>query len=1150
MALKFWLGGVASDKSRRLTEYILEEADKHPQRQYLVIVPEQFGLATQRELVLRSKNHGILNIDVLSFTRFAHRISDEVGSYGADITMLDEMGKSLIIGMLAERMRSELIVFGDQLDKPGYVDKIKSLICEFMQYGISTDKAFSLAESADEAGRGLLAGKLRDVAILYRAFKEYIKDRYTTVEEMLDMVSALVPASQTVANSEIILDGFTGFTPVQNKLIGVLLENALSVHVALLMEDCIQENGGYGTIREHELFYLSKKTMSQLGRMADERHIIIEDPYDADKINKSNTRNPKGDIVYTTENNILKLNNTSVQIACSKNPDEEIGMVFSKIKTLIREKGYHYRDIAILTGDMSTYRHTIEREFIKHDIPFFIDCSEPILLNPFIEYIRSFIEIISDNYSISSVFRFLKSHLTGFDDEDIYALENYCLAAGIKGSKKWHERFDTHTQTVGADELESLNALRTAFVAKLDLFSGCLNEKGVINAGSRFSIRQFCMALYRIIEADGIEEKLKSAAKDFEETGNRDLANRYGRIYVKIMNILDELCDLIPDEITDIRGFGSLLDAGFDNIMIGMIPMGIDYIQVGDLTRSRVGDIKALFIVGANDGIIPKAPSAGGVINENDREFLLTHNDDLCLAPSSKEDIFTQQLYIYMAVNKPTDSLFVSYSLVSGSGKSLMPSYLIGKIKEQYPDAEAKTGSSETKLYADEEEAFEDLTAMIGPATSGTVPAGDADKVEELLKYFSGREDYKKRLDCICEKDLLRTDHKEDSIGSALAHAIYGDRILAGITRLENYAKCAYRYFLEYGLGLREREIFSFEARDIGNIFHESMRIFSQLMEEAGNDWAHTDSQTQQELMDTAVDRAIAGCGHNKLSSGARYAYMKERIRRTMHRSADVICNQIKKGKFTPRYFEAEFSKSESEDISLYGRIDRVDTYDAGDGVYIRVVDYKSSRYEMDPAAVYEGRQLQLLIYLDAAMGMVRTDVEKAKGDNDPVIIPAGVLYYHIDDPVIEEKGALSADQIHSELMKKLSFSGFVNTDGDIPTYMDEDIATAPTVTGLSYTSKGEVKQTKQAVTGEDIRVMAEYAGKCVKNAGSKMLGGDISIPEADGKNRFTGPDCRFCPYTSVCANTKKPVLGEEKAGLKKEEWIALMRNAVKEDGE
>ena len=269
MSLKFWLGGAASDKSRRLTEYILKDADEHPERQYLVIAPEQYGLAMQRELVLCSKNHGILNIDVLSFSRFAHRISDEVGAYSSDVTMLDDVGKSLIIGMLANKHKKELMVFGDNMDKPGYTDRIKSVISEFMQYGITPEKAFEMSEAAGSAGRGMLSGKLHDVALLYKAFKDHIKDRYTTVEETLEIVSALIPQSTTVKNSVVVFDGFTGFTPVQNKLIGVLLEHALSVHVALILDDCIQENGGSGKIKEHELFYLSKNTMSQLGRMAD-----------------------------------------------------------------------------------------------------------------------------------------------------------------------------------------------------------------------------------------------------------------------------------------------------------------------------------------------------------------------------------------------------------------------------------------------------------------------------------------------------------------------------------------------------------------------------------------------------------------------------------------------------------------------------------------------------------------------------------------------------------------------------------------------------------------------------------------------------------------------------------------------------------------
>ncbi len=594
MALKFWLGGEGSDKSRRLIKYILDEADKNPQRQYLYVVPEQFGLATQRALVTGSKNRGILNIDVLSFTRLAHRISDEVGSYETNVTTLDEMGKSLIIGMLATKHRKELSVFAENIDKLGYVDKIKSVISEFMQYGITVEKSYELAVSARSEGRGLLAGKLNDIAFLYEQFREYIKNRYTTVEETLDIVSSLVPHSSTVKNSVIVFDGFTGFTPVQNKLIGVLMDHAIDIHVALLMEDCIQENNTDDRIKEHELFYLSQKTMNQLGRMADERQIIIADPYKADKTAIHNIRNSNAEIVYTDNNTRAKLNNTAEQhLFVGQNPSEEIRMLCNRIRELVRKRGYRYKDIGILAGDIEGYRHLMEREFDKHGIPFFIDRTEPVLLNPFIEYIRSFIGIFCDNYSIRSVFRFLKSGLCDLTDDEVYALENYCLATNTKGYRKWHERFDDHTQSAGADELLEINATREKLIERTDRFAVLLlhdkdaeeqnteeqkdaEAAGRVNAASKFTVKEFCVAIYRIFESERIEEKLKAAAERFGEEGNRKYAAEYGRIYVKVCDILDELCALIPDEKMDIRGFSKLLDAGLDTIRIGILPAGLD----------------------------------------------------------------------------------------------------------------------------------------------------------------------------------------------------------------------------------------------------------------------------------------------------------------------------------------------------------------------------------------------------------------------------------------------------------------------------------------------------------------------------------------------------------------------------------------------
>lgn len=1166
MSIKFWLGGAGGDSSRQLIKFITDEAEKHPDRQYLVIVPEQFGLATQQELVACSKNGGILNIDVLSFSRFAHRISDEVGSYKPDVIQLSETGKSLLIGMLAARRKKDLTVFADDLDKPGYIDKIKSQISEFMQYGISVEKAFELSERAAAGGRGLLAGKLHDVSLIYGDFKEYIKDRYTTVEETLDTVSLLIHDSDTVKNSVIAFDGFTGFTPLQYKLIGTLMEYAPALHFGLLFENCIQKDKSMGRIEEHELFYLSKYTMNRLGRMADERHMQTEDPYIDDKFALSNTCDSNEAVAYTFGTRISKLNNTPEQIlyhVCSAHtPIDEVKLVRKKITDLITKNGYRYRDIAIMTGDIASYRHIVEHELGRHDIPFFIDVTQPVLMNPFIDYIRSFIDIISDNYSEDAVFRFLKSPLSGFSDDEVSSLENYCLAANIRGYKKWHERFDMHTQAAGADELLTLNDIRERFTSKTDRFTGYLDKgssgKARINAGSKFSVRHFATALYLVIEEDGIEDALKKAADDFERLDRPELSAEYGKIYVQIMNVLDELCDLIPDEITDIRGFGDLVDAGLESISIGILPKGMDYIQVADLTRSRLNDVKALFIIGAKEGVIPRISSGGGILNDSDRNYLTGGEDGTILAPTCAQDIYTQQLYIYMAANKPKEHLFISYSHMSSSGKSIRPSFIVGKLKELHPEAVSDNDKGED-YYSDEEEAFTDLAGMISPAISGTIQKDTLEKAKVLIGFFKNSKKYTERLERL--ERSLRDDTEDitDSIGSALARAIYGKNLNENITKLEKYAGCAYSYFLNYALSLREREIFSFEARDMGNIFHDSMKEYGLLMQEEGHDWKTVTVSEREKLMNRAVDKVIDRIKNEKLSSSAKYAYVEQRIRRIMQTSAQIVCEQIKKGNFTPGYFEVDFERmdigdslsirlSDDEMMRLRGRIDRVDMCETDDGIYVRVIDYKSSKHSLDLAAVYEGRQLQLLVYLGAAIEECEKKAQNS--GNGKAALPAGAFYYTINDPIVPEKEPLSETDIHKGIMKSLCLHGFVNSDPIVLNLMDEDIASDPTVLGVEMKSDGELKKSREAVSGEDLQMLTEYAMDRVRSMGEKIISGDISIPSFDGKERFSAPPCKYCAFTDVCDNKRGSYrfISDKTEKKKDEEWLAMIRQRLGKD--
>lgn len=1098
MALKFWMGSGRSDKSTKMLEYIVNEACKNPNKEYLVIVPDQFNFAMQKQLVLLSGNKGILNIDVLSFMRLAHRICDEVGFEKSTVTTLDDLGKSLILQLLAEKQKDNLSVYGDKLDKPGYIAKIKSIISEFMQYGIKPDGVEKIINLAAESGKGTLKEKLTDVNVLYAEFLKYINDKYTTTEETLDVVASLVHNSDTVKKSVIIFDGFTGFTPVQMKFIDTLMDFCIDIHVSMLMDD-----------KQKELFDMSQKTINRLEEMADSKRMVIDAPY-----------------VSTQEKADAK-----ISVFEGRNPENELAMAVSRVHELVRSRGYRYKDIAMVTGDIEEYRNAAACVFERAGIPYFIDKTQPMLLNPFVEYIRALIEIYTDNYSYESVFRFLKSGLTDFAREDIDRLDNYCLAMGIKGRKKWHTRFIKPNQQTTEEAVYELEQIRQKVVELIDAFGEELSKDNKeYTARSKRTVKEYAVALYNRIVECGIERKLSNMSEEFDRMNMTSQAEEYRQIYVRIMNVMDELATLVPNETVNIKEFGNLMDAGFDGIRIGITPQSMDYVQIGDLTRSRIGDVKVLFVLGANDGIIPQSISKSGIINDSERQFIADNDAEIVLAPTSREDVYTQRLYLYMALKKPDDLLYVSYSKVSNSGKALIPSYFVRKLVAQ-SDEKSVIRDGSGQVYS-EAEAYSKMIQLIGAIYDRQATEEDVSEVSILIRYFVNHSQYKARVLRLLEEIRQMSDCEgKDIIGKAVATAIYGKNLFGSVTRLETYANCAYQYFLRYGLKLNEREVFSFEAKDLGNIYHEVLSEYSMMMKESGQSWFTVDDGMIEDMMEKAVDKALLK-DNAALSSTARTNYMKNRISRIMKRTAVVLSKQIKKGEFTPKYFEIGFEQLSSKDsiriqlsddemMQLVGRIDRVDTCEKEEGVYVKIIDYKSSGKDMDLAAVYEGRQLQLIVYLNAAM-----ENERKSGKN---VIPAGVFYYHIDDPIIEDDKRLNDEQVEKEIMKSLKLSGLVNSDeeGRAIDLIDMHVEDESTVIKVTKTQKG-IKSTKQVISGDDFEVLSRYVNLKMAEIGRSILGGNIGIESPDGINRINDVNCDYCQFKTVCQNGGYVVVANE----------------------
>ena len=1154
MALQMYLGCSGSGKSYKLYEHIIDESLLHPEVTYLFIVPEQYNLSTQRRLISMHPRKGILNIDVLSFSRLSHRVFEEVGYRSARGVTIDDIGKNLILRHMASENGDKLTALSGVLNRLGYISEVKSVISEFMQYGIGDSELAELIEKS--SGHGILQAKLTDIRLLYNEFLKYINDKYITTEEILQKVRDAVPRSEKLKKSVIILDGYTGFTPVQLDLIEELLKNCIDVYLTVLLDtqECIKHGRTLDSmgLNEQDLFYLSYKTLASVERLCTDNKI-------GRKENVLMTGDIPARFMYDDEGEPLEENRRSrelihlernlfreheeiyagpdregnIHIFTGASPEEEATEAAVRIERLIREKNYRYKDIAVVTGDIDTYMNVCARSFARYEIPFFIDRTSPVLLNPMVEYIRSLFDIVTEDYSYEAVFRYIKTPVSGYTSEETDMLENYVLRYGIKGRKQWNTPFIRKPGNMEQEELERLNHVRKRISEELSPFyeglaaGSDIPEKTPVTSAACLDVRLISTALYRFMSTHRLQEKMAELAGVMDENNDPVRAREFGSIYEATCELLDKMVRLLPGEAVSIEEYAELLDAGFAEIRTGIIPPSDDYVQIGDITRSRLRDIKALFFMGVNDGIIPSVLGSGGIISDMEREFLVSAGADtpsgnrqdkeavkeIELAPTARMQAYTQRMYLYMLLTKPSRDLYISYAGISREGKSLNPSYLIKTVKRMFPHiiTEHPDGGIMNRAY-NLNTGYDELTEGIQDVVHG-YGGVDPEEYRELLKVVAADDDYREKLGLMLETAFGEGNSKNsDVISKAVAKALYGDSITCSVTRLENYARCAYSHFLKYGLGLKERELFSFEAKDIGSVFHDALQTYAMILKERNIKWQEADRETCEGIIDESIERCIAREDYGAIYGSFRTGYMVNRIRRIMKRTVDTLTLQLKMGKFEPYDFELAFNTGKN--IRLIGRIDRVDICSPGQdegNVYVKVIDYKSGNKSFDLSSVLTGLDLQLAVYMKAACEYVKRQFA------DRETVPAGILYYHIDDPYItvSDEGVSDA-AVDNEISKKLRMTGLVNLDKGIYRLIDSEFTDRSGIIPVYVKRDGEFGRGSSVADTEEFRILEDYVSLIIEESGRAILDGNIKA-EPHMSSRKDKRPCEYCDYYGIC---------------------------------
>lgn len=1082
MSLQFILGSARSGKTNYIYEKMIRESIEHPEQEFFFIVPDQSTLNAQKELVTRHPAHGTMNIDVVGFFRLAYRIFEEL-SYVPE-QLLEDEGKSMVIRKVMEKHKKELKVFGSSMGKQGFIDELKSFFSEMYQYDIEKKE---LEQAMDIIQKPGLQAKMDDILLIMDSFENYIGERYLISEQLLDVLAKKMKESKKLRNAIFYLDGFTGFTPIQRKVIRQLMELGKQVNISFTI-DAKDVSTPY---REYELFAMSKYEKQQLIEIARQTRTIVKPDILCypDKQGSPELRFMEQNL-FRYPYGVFPEQTKDIQIQRAVNPRAESRMVAHQLERLIREENYQYKDIIVLTADLENYQSELERSFQDLKIPYFVDVNRKLQNNPCIETILSALKMIQMDFSYEMVFRYLKSGFSCLSMEDADLLENYVIATGIRGYTKWNRPFKS--KAFEEDELQRIEACRQEFIKEIKPL-----KEGVKKRGSTVLDKLTC--LYEFFERLQLEEKMKEQQKIFEERGEIAQAKTSEKIFGQILDLMDQMADILGEEKLSYDDFLSVLESGMEEMTVGVIPPSLDQVLIGDMERTRAEGVKVLFFLGINDGIIPKQSQGGGVVSDDQREIL--RNQGIMLAPTAKMSAYTEQFYLYLALSKPSEKLYLSYCMMNASGENRQPSYVLERVRKIFPEISLYEDESVPEESFSVEEATDHLVWLLQQDT-------DDETFQELQTLYFALDDFAPAVSYI---DAKFYQNEALPISQELVKKLYGDTLSGSVTRMEKFAGCAFSHFMQYGLRLKERLKHEILPVDMGQVFHKTMELVGKR-----TDWKFADDVSRDSFVDKIVEEAVSDVQGEILHSTSRNEYLLDRMKRISRRAVWVMETYIQRGEFTPEEYEIAFSEQnhlesmrftldDGGKMTFSGVVDRMDSIEDSENKYIKIIDYKSGKMKFDFAKIFHGLQMQLIIYMNAML-----ELEEKK--NNKRILPAGMFYFHLDDPIVEEK---DPEEAKVQLLKSMKMSGIVNEDYNLIPQMEnpgeEGFLSLPvTATKNGYSKNSSVLNTNQMIT------LGGIVENKMKELGNSLMKGEVSIRPYEYNGTMP---CTYCSFRNICAH-------------------------------
>ena len=1093
MKIRYIIGRAGKGKSHLVLREIKQKIEKDHHNKLILLVPEQFKLQAERDLIYKMNLPGIMGVDVLSFSTLAHKVFNEVG--GLTRIHLNDQGKNMILRKIIDESERDLSIYRKASQQDGFVIKLNSIISEFKQHEISPQ---FLIESADELkSNAILNGKVRDIAIIFEKFNQYLEGRYIDSEDYMSLLIEKMEEAEFLKSTEIWVDGLTTFTPQTYDIMEKLITLAKQVTITFTL--------GIDQDRDGDLFSISEKAFERMRKIA-HRYGISEELIDLNH-HQSEFMGKSPEIAHL-ERELFAYPYRSFQESSKKvvlfaglNPLNEIENAAAQMVSLVRDEGHRWKDISLICNEMDSYGMLIKRVFEEYSIPCFLDKKRSIMHNPIVEFILSTLTIIQKGFRYEDVFRCFKTGFSGIGIESYEKLENYVLKLGIRGNW-WKEPF---TRDIGQD-LDELNYSRIIFIEPLSKLEKKIKNKGQIGETTR--------ALYDYLHQLKVTEQLEDWIESLKLEGAYEYVNENTQIWNTVMGILDQLVEIIGDQEVTLKEYIRILEAGFESIELGIIPTTVDQVLVGSIQRSKSHDIRALFVVGANDGILPSKNEEDTILTDDERLILKTKGMEL--SNNHENRLCQEKFNIYSAFSKPSEFMWMSYSMADQEGKASRPSILLERMKKLFKDVKIDSGIMDNrhheKLICTPGSTFKYMVEGFRMKMDGK-PMNDL--WWEVYGWYHGRKEWDLRRGAIVEGLFHR--NQITYIETNNAKNLYSFPVRSSVSRLEQFVRCPFAHFIKYGLRPSQRELYQIEAPDIGEIFHRAMEEFTKKLREDQLEWRGLERDHCDRLSDAVVEKVVLEHKHGIMGSSSRYKYLTNRLKRISRRALWTMTEHIKKGGFQPLEYELSFGLNQTypplevelhdgAKIYLEGRIDRVDVFDGEEHSFIKIIDYKSGDKDFNLSDVYHGLQLQLMVYLDAVL---------SNGDkmNRKSMKPAGIFYYKIDDPMVKTDGKV-IEIIEKEIQRKLKMKGLVLKDVNIIREMDREINGHSHIIPVGLNKDNGFYSNSSLVDYEEFHGLIQHVKKLVKEITMEMLKGRVCIEPIKSGNQSA---CSYCSYRSIC---------------------------------